>query len=273
MLVWIERRRSLRKSTEDKEERVARNLAVAGATAAAIQVAERPVVAPLARRVEQRRVGLCFWLQDWLGIPDWARDALAMALLDYTLYWWHVIMHRFAWLYRFHEVHHEDLDLDTSTALRFHFGEFVVGVPWRAGQIVGIGASPRALQAWQRLTLLSVMFHHCNVRLPLEVERGLSWFIMTPRLHGIHHSIVREEQDSNWSSGLTLWDRLHGTYRANVPQDEITVGVPAYRDPEDVTLAKIMTRPFVEDPAPWRLPNGTEPERKSLLAPADHLVA
>lgn len=128
-----------------------------------------------------------------------------------------------------------------------------------------------ALGARRRLTLLSVMFHRFNVRVTLEVECWLTWLVMTPRLHGIHHSIVREEQDSNWSSGLTLWDRIHGTYRANVPQNEITVGVPALREPGDVTLSRMLTKPLVEGPAPWCLSDSTEPKHGALAGPPSRL--
>jgi sterol desaturase/sphingolipid hydroxylase (fatty acid hydroxylase superfamily) len=271
-LVWAERRRALRERTEATDDRVARNLAVAGITAVAVQLAERPVVGPLARRVGQRRLGLSYWLQDRLALSDGARDALAIVLMDYTLYLWHVLSHRVPWLFRFHQVHHADLDLDTSTALRFHFGEFVAGVPYRAAQIAVVGVSPRALVAWQRLTGISVMFHHSNVRLPVRLERWLAHVVMTPRLHGIHHSIVREEQDSNWSSGLTVWDRLHGTYRANVPQASIAMGVADYRTPESVTLPKILAMPFADGAPTGRLPDGTSPPHRPLAARRNDLA-
>lgn len=256
VVVVAERRRALRERRSDDGGggRALTNLALAGMTAVVSEVAMAPVVGPLTRRVERGRIGLT----QRLPLPRWMQDALAVVLLDYTLYWWHVVEHRVSWLYRFHQVHHADLAMDASTAARFHFGEFVASVPWRAAQVVAIGASPRALLAWQRLTMLSVLFHHSNVRLPIEVERRLARVLMTPRLHGIHHSVVRDEQDSNWSSGLTVWDRLHGTYRANVPQDGITVGVPALRRPEDVTLARSLALPL-RPPLPWRYPDGTTP--------------
>jgi sterol desaturase/sphingolipid hydroxylase (fatty acid hydroxylase superfamily) len=191
---------------ESKPRRLSRNLAIAAISAAALQVAERPVVSPLAALVECRRWGL---LQRVL-LPPWVEMPLALVLLDYTLYIWHVLMHRVSWLWRFHVVHHIDLDLDTSTALRFHFGELVLSVGWRAGQVMLLGVSPVALSAWQTALFLSVLFHHANVRLPLWLERWLVRFIVTPRMHGIHHSIVQEETNANWSSGLTLWDWLHG---------------------------------------------------------------
>lgn len=255
-LVWAEQRRALRAPRlrpRDRSRAVA-NLAMAGITAAVAEAAMAPVVGPLVRRVVPQRLGLV----QQLPLPPAARDALAIVLLDYTLYWWHVLEHRLPWLYRFHQVHHADLELDVTTAARFHFGEFLASVPWRAAQVALIGPSPRAFVTWQRLTLLSVLFHHSNVRLPLAVERALSRIFITPRLHGIHHSVVQAEQDSNWSSGLSLWDRLHGTYRANVPQQEIEIGIPAYRSPRDVTLARSLAMPLAPLP-PWRRPDGSVP--------------
>src|SRR5438105_408251 len=241
-LLWLERRRPLRRAVEPKARREGRNLAVAALSAAAIRLTEKPVVEPLAELVERRRWGLL----KRLDLPGWLELPLSVALLDYTLYLWHVLVHKVPFLWRFHRVHHIDLDLDASTAVRFHFAEMVISVPWRAAQVVLVGASPLSLSVWQTLTLMEVIFHHSNVELPVEVERPLSRVLVTPRMHGIHHSVVREETDSNWSSGLTLWDWLHGTLRLNVPQDEITIGVPAYRDPEEVTLPKILVMPFGE---------------------------
>jgi alkylhydroperoxidase/carboxymuconolactone decarboxylase family protein len=236
-LAWYERRRALRRRRNPTPARIATNLALAGLTAAATHVAMAPVVNPLARWVTRRRIGLT----QQLPLPEWARDTIAVLLLDYTLYLWHVAEHKIPAFYRFHQVHHADLDLDVSTAARFHFGEFLLSVPWRAAQIALIGVSPRALSTWQRLTALSVLFHHSNVRLPLRVERWAARLVMTPRLHGIHHSIVAEEQSSNWSSGLVVWDLIHRTYRANVRQSKIVIGVPALRTPREVGLPESVT--------------------------------
>ena len=246
-LWWLERRRPLRREVEPKLRRAARNLAVAGAGAAAIQFVEKPLAAPLAKLVERRGWGLVKLLR----LPAWAEAALAVVLLDYTLYLWHVLTHRVPFLWRFHVAHHVDLDLDVTTALRFHFGELALAAGWRAAQVVAVGASPQSLSVWQTLLLLSVLFHHSNVRLPETTERLLNIFVVTPRMHGIHHSAAREETNSNWSSGLTIWDRLHGTLRLDVPQEEITVGVPAYRDSSEVTLGSVFAMPFVPQWPTW----------------------
>jgi sterol desaturase/sphingolipid hydroxylase (fatty acid hydroxylase superfamily) len=268
LLAWLERRRPLRRAVEPKLRREARNLAVAAVSAAALRVTEKPVVDALTSLVERRQWGLLKLRR----LPAWLEVALAVILLDYTLYLWHVLTHRVPFLWRFHVAHHVDLDLDASTALRFHFAELVLSVPWRAGQILLIGVSPLALSAWQTFLFVSILFHHSNVELPFELERRLNRFVVTPRMHGIHHSIVKEETDSNWSSGLTVWDWLHGTLKLNVPQDEVVIGVPAYRDPEEVGLAEILKLPFGEERPTWQLPGGGTPAR-ALHAASDELMA
>lgn len=257
-VLWLaERCRPLRRSVEPKGTHDARNLAVAVAAAMSLQLVERPVVGPLTKLVERRGWGLLKLAR----LPRPMEVTLAVVLLDYTLYLWHVLTHRVAFLWRFHAAHHVDLDLDASTALRFHFGELAISTAWRATQVALIGVSPLSLSMWQTFLFLSILFHHSNVRLPVEVERRLNRFFVTPRMHGIHHSVVREETDSNWSSGLTLWDWLHGTLRLNVPQGEITIGVPAYREPEEVGLAEVLKMPFGEQRPAWILPGGGRPAR------------
>jgi sterol desaturase/sphingolipid hydroxylase (fatty acid hydroxylase superfamily) len=148
----------------------------------------------------------------------------------------------------------------------------VPSVPWRAAQAIVIGVSPLALSVWQTATLVEILFHHSNIELPIQVERWLCRLIVTPRMHGIHHSIIPEETGSSWSSGLTLWDWLHGTLRLNVPQDAITIGVPAYRDAEEVTLPRVLVMPFGQQRDSWRLPGDGRPSRPPLPVPAGQLL-
>jgi sterol desaturase/sphingolipid hydroxylase (fatty acid hydroxylase superfamily) len=244
LLTLGEERRPLRKRVEPRGRRLRRNLVMAAAAAATIQIADRPFTRPVAALVQRRRWGLL----PRAGLPRWAEGALAFLLLDYTLWIWHVLLHRFSPLWRFHAVHHADLDLDASTAFRFHPGELIASVPWRIAQVVLIGAGPEALGRWQSALFLSVMFHHSNLRLPLAWERALSAFLVTPRQHGIHHSVVAAETDSNWSSLFNVWDRLHGTLRLDVP-DAITIGLPGPGPSSALSVARLMTMPFEQVPA------------------------
>jgi sterol desaturase/sphingolipid hydroxylase (fatty acid hydroxylase superfamily) len=263
ILLWAEYRAPLRPRAEPGGRRLLRNAAMAASAGLVVQIAERPVVNALAAYCERRRVGLTQFLPVRASRASGAlwRDLIAVMLMDYTLFRWHILMHRWDFLYRLHQVHHSDLDLDVSTAARFHFAEMLASVPWRLAQVLVIGTSPRALRIWQRATLISILFHHSNIRLPVRLERLLGRFIATPRLHGIHHSVLREEQDSNWSNGLTLWDFLHGTHRPDPVREEIEIGVPRYRAPEQVTLGKLLFMPRVPGPLARRLPNGRMPKQ------------
>ena len=268
MLAWQEHRRPLRRETESKVRRQARNFSVGGLGAAALVFAESPLIQPWARYVESQRWGLL----GWIPLSPWLEAAAALVLMDYTFYVWHVLLHRVPVLWRFHSVHHVDLDLDASTALRFHFGELLISIPWRAAQVVVLGLTPSTFFVWQIAFAVSVLFHHSNIELPIRWEQIINRVFVTPRMHGIHHSIVAEETNSNWSSGLTIWDWLHGTLRLNVPQQEITIGVPAFRDPRSVSIAKVLLMPFRHPPDYWRLPNGQAPVPHRSAAPEDRLL-
>ncbi len=220
--------------------RILRNLVLGVGSLAVVSGLEAPVLRALAARAERRRDGLA----QRLPLPSWGRDLLGILLMDYTTYVWHALTHQVPLLWRLHLVHHVDLDLDASTALRFHAVDMLVSIPWRAAQVLLLGVSCRALRAWQAFFFLSVLFHHSNLRLPPQLDRRLSWLLTTPRMHGIHHSVVRGETHSNWSSGFSLWDRLHGTFRWDTAPRDGGIGVPAYRDPAQTGIAASLRMPF-----------------------------
>ena len=237
----------LRRPVESKWRRVVRNLSTGGVSLAVMALIQAPLLQPVASWIVRERVGL---LQN-VSWPGWIETLAAIVLLDYTLWWWHWASHRVPFLWRFHLVHHVDRDLDASTALRFHFGELALSIPVRAMQMIAIGVDPRNLWLWQTILFASILFHHANLRLPFELERVVSRLFVTPRMHGIHHSDREEETNSNWSSLLSAWDFLHRTFRLDVPDERVVIGVPAYRDPRDVTFGKLLTMPFRRQRRDW----------------------
>ncbi|WP_206663928.1 sterol desaturase family protein [Sphingomonas oligophenolica] len=246
-LFFAERKRPLRRPTQVEPARSIANLALGAISMATVALVEMPLTRPLAARAQRDRRGVV----QMMPLPDWLRDAAAVLLMDYTIYLWHIATHKVPLLWRFHLVHHIDLDLDTTTALRFHGIDMAISAPVRAAQVAVIGVSPRALAIWQRWFFISVLFHHSNLRLPERFERLLARFVTTPRMHGIHHSAVRSETDSNWSSGFALWDHLHRTFRLDVPQDKISIGVPAYRDPNALRVLPSLEMPFGPEHDAW----------------------
>jgi sterol desaturase/sphingolipid hydroxylase (fatty acid hydroxylase superfamily) len=175
-LFLLEHRRPLRAEKEPKKRRNVRNLAVGTLGALPIHFAESPLLYPLAKHVQKRRWGLLKWLR----LPRSLEMLSAVLLLDYTHYIQHILHHRVPLLWRFHAVHHVDLDLDASTALRFHFGEIALSVPYRIAQVFLIGVDPQSLFIWQTFVLLSILFHHSNLRLPKLVEDHLVRLVVTP---------------------------------------------------------------------------------------------
>jgi sterol desaturase/sphingolipid hydroxylase (fatty acid hydroxylase superfamily) len=258
IILVAERTRPLRRATQAEPRRSVVNLTLGAMSLAVVALVETPLTRPLAKRGEHKRAGLV----QHLNLPASIRDAAAVLLMDYTIYLWHVATHKVPFLWRFHLVHHIDLDLDSTTALRFHGVDMAISAPVRAAQVAMIGISPRALQIWQGLFIASVLFHHSNVRLPERFERLLARFVTTPRMHGIHHSAVHSATDSNWSSGFAFWDHLHRTFRLDVAQaaqEKITIGVPAYRDPAEAGLLPSLALPFTGKRNAWSAPPHKKP--------------
>lgn len=268
VMLLFERVRPLRRTVEPKLRRVVRNLTTGGIALAVATVLQTPVLIPVSRWAAAHRVGLL----NLVALPAFANLVLAVLLLDYTLWIWHWATHRVPFLWRFHLVHHVDLDLDSSTGLRFHFGEQALSVVYRAAQIVIIGVSPFALWTWQVLLFASILFHHANIELPIAWERRLVRILVTPRMHGIHHSDRFSETDSNWSSLLSWWDYLHGTVVLSVRQSDVVIGVPAYREHSEVTIGKILLLPFRRQQEDWigtdgQLQTRPHPDPPKNLAP------
>ena len=241
----------IRRRVEPRLRHTVRNLSVGGVSLAVMTLIQTPLLIPVARLIEEHRIGLL----QWIGLPRPWSIAVAIVLLDYTLWVWHWANHRVPFLWRFHLAHHVDLDLDASTALRFHFGELALSIPARAAQIALVGAEPLAVAIWQAILFASILFHHSNARLPRRLEAMLALLIVTPRMHGIHHSTRPDETNSNWSSLLSVWDFIHRTFRFDVPDDAIVIGVPAHQSAEDVTIGRILMLPFRRQKEDWRAPN------------------
>jgi len=155
------------------------------------------IVRPVARAAI-RWAGLQpFGLIHIAPLPTTAQFILAFLLMDLSFYWWHVLNHRIPFLWRFHNVHHIDPDLDVSTGFRFHFGEVAMSAAFRVVQVALIGISAPAFAIYEIVFQANTVFHHSNVRLPIRLERLLNKVLVTPRMHGIHHSQVEGETNSN----------------------------------------------------------------------------
>ena len=181
--------------------------------------------------------------------PMWLEVALAVVLLDLAIYGQHVLFHFVPVLWRFHRMHHADLDVDVTTGTRFHPIEVFLSFGIKFAVIVSIGASPLSVLIFEILLNATSLFNHSNLRLPVRIEPLVRLFVVTPDMHRVHHSIVNRETNSNFGFNLPWWDWLFRTYRPQ-PQaghDSMTMGIDRFRDLKELRLDRMLTEPFRDD--------------------------
>ncbi len=166
-----------------------------------------------------------FGLLNALDLAPWLRLALAVLLLDAWTYVWHRLNHRVPFFWRFHRWHHADRAMDVTTASRFHTGEIVLSSVLRLPVLALIGCGIGELALYELMLFAVVQFHHANVALPQRLDRVLRLVLVTPALHKVHHSVVRAECDSNYSSLFSWWDRIGNTRRISAAPERIVFGI------------------------------------------------
>jgi len=177
-----------------------------------------------------------------VAVPRWLAIATTLVTLDVVSYGWHRANHRLPFLWRFHEIHHRDRFLDTTSALRFHFGEVALTASARAVIIVLFTIPLTSVLTFEALVLGAAIFHHSDLKLPPRLERALSLVIVTPSIHWVHHHRVRRDTDANYSTILSLWDRLFASKTPTHRTPEMEIGV---QGEEELTLPELLLRPFL----------------------------
>jgi len=248
VLFLLERLFPLRRAKSRLGARLWVNAVVSSLAIAVALTVVRPVATALLEFVAEKEWSLTKIFSE----NSVVQAGLAFLLMDLSFYYWHRANHAWPLLWRFHNTHHVDDDLDVSTAVRFHFVEVGLSAGFRALQVTLIGGAPWVFVAYETVFQLNTLFQHSNLRLPIAVERVLVLVLVTPRMHGIHHSKRIDETNSNWSSVFTWWDRVHGTIRLNVPQSVIDIGIAGYSLPGDNTVAAVLGMPFRQQRHYWR---------------------
>lgn len=184
-----------------------------------------------------------------LALPEVAVIALAVVMLDLSIYWQHRLMHAVPLLWRLHRVHHSDLDFDVTTGVRFHPVEILLSMLWKMLMIAALGADPLAVMVFELLLSATSLWEHANLRLPSRLDSLLRWITVTPDMHRIHHSVHRVETDSNFGFNLALWDRLFGSYtqQPRDGQQGMTIGLPAFREAPQQGLGALLMQPLQND--------------------------
>ena len=196
----------------------------------------------LAQVAEARGWGLFNALQ----MTTWLKILLSFIILDFIIYLQHLLLHHIPLLWRLHRMHHTDLDLDVTSGNRFHPLEIIISMLIKMAAVILLGVPSQAVLIFEVVLNACAMFNHGNIRLPAAFDRLLRLFLVTPDMHRVHHSTIVRETNSNFGFNLPWWDRICGTYR---PQPEkghldMTIGLKEYRDPEKLTLLRLLVQPF-----------------------------
>lgn len=243
-----ERRWPRRAAPMPRRRRWPANLGIVAVDSLAVRLAVPLLAVAAAQQAEQRGWGLCHWLQ----LPPWLSGIVSLLVLDLAIYTQHLLFHKIPLLWRLHRLHHSDTAIDVSTALRFHPLEIILSMYFKIVIVLLLGAPATAVVLFEIILNATALFNHANLRLPETVDRVLRLFLVTPDMHRVHHSIRREETDSNFGFNLPWWDHLFGTYRPQ-PQDghtRMTIGLDSFRDQRSRSLYWLLLQPFLRADTP-----------------------
>ncbi len=233
-------------TVDSKPRRLAVNLSLTGIDIILVKLIMGTAAVGTAQFAVERGWGLL----NLVDFPAALEMFLAVVFLDLMIYLQHVVVHMVPFFWRFHAVHHSDLDLDVSSGLRFHPVEILGSLLFKMGVILALGPTIMTVIVFEAILNGMAQFSHSNIKLPLPLDRVLRVLIVTPDMHRIHHSEEVSETNSNFGFNLSIWDRLLETYNqdAKKPQAEIAIGLSNYKEPKNLTLAKILLMPLHKTP-------------------------
>ena len=180
-----------------------------------------------------------------ISLPLWFEITVVVLILDFAIWLQHLITHKVPLLWRLHRVHHADVDMDVTTAIRFHPVEIALSMLLKIGLVYLLGPAAIAVVLFEIILNGTAMFNHSNLALPAWLDKALRKVLVTPDMHRVHHSVHRHEHDSNYGFSLSVWDRVFGTY---IPQpeaghDDMQVGLE-WQDDRPSRLGWSLALPF-----------------------------
>lgn len=230
--------------TENKFQRNWNNLALS--VLSSVIVRFLPLLSAVGAAVYAERSGI--GLFNLVQLPVVVEYIAVLLLFDLVIYWQHVASHHVPMLWKFHQVHHADHDLDASSGLRFHPVEIAFSMAIKCIVVLLLGATAESVVLFEIVLNSCAVFNHSNVKLPLGLDRVLRLLVVTPDMHRVHHSIHRDETNSNYGFNIPWWDRVFGTYRAQ-PRDQheaMKLGIPDFPDSKQtVPIWSMLKLPFI----------------------------
>ena len=235
----IELIRPYRRPTVSKGRRWFHNLGITAVNNVILSLVFGAATVGAIMYVTQNKIGVL----NLIAMGHWIKILATLVFMDFMLYVWHLLNHEMPFLWRFHRVHHTDLNMDVSTATRFHPGELAISAVIKLGLIYLIGADLWGVVIFEAALLLSAQFHHSSLEISPIFQKILWLMFVPPSMHRIHHSVVIKERNTNYGTIFSLWDRFMGTMKRDVDQDKIKIGVGAYPRFEKLGLWRLLVMP------------------------------
>ena len=230
-----------RPDTVPKWKRWLINLGMSAFNSVVLQVIFAGVIIRTSMYVTEHRIGAL----NHLDLPWWGNTLITLIFMDFMLYVWHLLNHEVPLLWRFHRVHHTDLNMDVSTATRFHLGELAVSAVIKASLVYLIGADLLGVLVFESALVLCAQFHHSSLRVPQGFEKWFWLLFVPPSMHRIHHSVKIRERDSNYGTVFSVWDRIMGTMVTGVEQSKIIIGVGGHHQESKLNIHHLLVMPFL----------------------------
>lgn len=229
-----------RQSSVSKVKRWINNIALTVFNSLILQVVFAGAIVSTAMYVTTHQLGVL----NMVALPGWVKLLVTVAFMDFMLYVWHLLNHEVPLLWRFHRVHHSDLNMDVSTATRFHIGELAISGVIKIALVFLLGASPLGVMIFESALVLCAQFHHSSLKVPKLFERIFWILFVPPSMHRIHHSVIIKERDTNYGTIFSIWDRLLGTLLKDVDQKAIRIGMGVYQKPDKLNFRHLLAMPF-----------------------------
>ncbi|MDV6316999.1 sterol desaturase family protein [Idiomarina sp. HP20-50] len=237
-----------RKPRYKRRQRWPANLAIVAVDNLLLRIVAPAGLVGVALFASEKSLGLFHALT--VNLPFWLTVVISIVLLDIAIYWQHRLFHRVPVLWRMHRVHHADPDFDVTTGLRFHPAEIVLSFFIKGATILVLGAPALAVVLFEIILNACSLFNHGNVELPKPLEKIVRKILITQELHRIHHSVEKEETNSNYGFSVSWWDHLFDSFtdRPKAGSDNIDIGLRDYRDSKITTkLWELLKIPFKRD--------------------------
>lgn len=247
MVLW-ELASPKRKPRYSRKQRWPANLTIVALDNVLLRVVAPAGLVGVALFASEKSLGLFHALS--VNLPFWLVVVISIVLLDIAIYWQHRLFHRVPVLWRMHRVHHADPDFDVTTGLRFHPAEIVLSFIIKAAAILALGAPALAVIVFEIILNACSLFNHGNVALPKPMEKLVRKVLITQELHRIHHSVEKEETNSNYGFSVSWWDHLFKSFtpEPKAGSDKVDIGLKEYRDAKLTTkLWGVLKIPFTRN--------------------------